>query len=142
MVETVDDLWFIQKLLAEAIQSLKDEKRKYRENFQQGVLIEVPSAVWDLRRLLNEVDFISLGTNDLFQYLFAVDRNNANVYNTYQPENPVTLRMLKSIVDIVKESAKPLSICGEIAADTNFLPLLVGLGFENISVDLHSIPTV
>ena len=142
MIETVDDLWFMQGLLKNAVQSLENEGIKYRKNFQQGILIEVPSSVWNLKRLLGYVDFVSVGTNDLFQYFFAVDRNNANVYRDYQPENPVALQMLKNIVDIAKESDKPLNICGEIASDINFLPLLVGLGFENISIDFHVISVV
>ena len=112
MVETVDDLWFIQTLLEKAKQSLRDENVEYKDDFQQGILLEVPSAVWNLRELLSYVDFVSIGTNDLFQYFFAIDRNNANVYKAYQPENPVALQMLKGIVDIAKELNKSLSICG------------------------------
>ncbi len=142
MIETVDDLWFMQGLLEKAMHSLKNEGIKYKEDFKQGILVEVPSAVWNLRELLNYIDFASLGTNDLFQYFFAVDRNNANVYSAYQPESPVALQMLRDIVDITKELNKPMSICGEIASDINFLPLLVGLGFDNLSIDFHAISAV
>ncbi len=142
MVESIDDLLFVQELLGKAMLSLKNEGIKYRDNFKQGILLEVPSAVWNLKELLIHADFVSLGTNDLFQYFFAVDRNNANVYGSYQIENPVALQMLKSIVDIAKELHKPLNICGEIASDINLLPVLVGLGFDNLSIDLHSIPAV
>jgi len=142
MIETVDDLWFVQGLLNEAIQSLENEGIAYRRDFQQGILVEVPSAVWNLRELLHYVNFASLGTNDLFQYFFAVDRNNANIYRVYQPENPVALRMLKNTVNVARELKKSLNICGEIASDINFLPLLVGLGFEHISIDLNTVYAV
>jgi len=141
MIENVDELLFVQSLLKQAIRSLKDEGMKYKKNFLQGILVEVPSAVWSFRELLRYVDFASVGTNDLLQYFFAVDRNNANVCSSYWPESPVSLRMLKSMVETAKELNKPLSICGEIASDVHFLPLLVGLGFEHISIDFHTIPS-
>jgi phosphoenolpyruvate-protein phosphotransferase len=142
MIESVEDLWLVQDLLKEAINSLQDEGAKYRETFQQGILVEVPSAVWNFRELLNCVDFASVGTNDLIQYFFAVDRNNANVSKTYRPQSPVALRILKDMVDIAQELNKSLSICGEITSDINFLPLLVGLGFDNLSVDFHNVAAI
>lgn len=142
MIESVNELFFVQELLAKAVNSLKEEGVGFKEDFQQGVLIEVPSAVWNFRELLQYVDFANVGTNDLLQYFFAVDRNNANVYKSYQPENPVALQMLKNLVDVAKELNKPLSICGEIASDVNFLPLLIGLGFDALSIDSHAVPTV
>jgi len=142
MIEDIDELLFVQSLLRKAIQSLKVEGLKYRKNFKQGVLIEVPSAVWNFKELLNYVDYASVGTNDLLQYFFAVDRNSANVSKSHLHANPVSLKMLKSLVETSKELLKPLNICGEIASDIHFLPLLVGMGFEHISIDSHSIPSV
>ncbi len=141
MIGNVDELLFVQNLLRQAIRSLKNERMEYNKNFLQGILVEVPSAVWDFKELLRYVDFASVGTNDLLQYFFAVDRNNANVGRSCWPESPVSLRMLKSMVETAKELHKPLSICGEIASDVHFLPLLVGLGFEHISIDFHIIPS-
>lgn len=142
MIENVDELLFVQDLLRKAILSLKEEGIKHNHNFQQGVLVEVPSAVWDFKRLLSFVDFASLGTNDLLQYFFAVDRNNANVTGSYWPENPTSLRMLKGLVETAREMGKSLNICGEIASDVRFLPLLVGLGFKHISIDSHAVSYV
>lgn len=142
MIEDMDELLFVQSLLSEAIQSLKVEGIKYRKNFMQGVLIEVPSAVWNFKELLAHVDFASVGTNDLLQYFFAVDRNNANVSKSILHESPISLKMLKNLIETSKELHKPLNICGEIASDIHFLPLLVGMGFEHISIDFHSIPSV
>ncbi len=137
MIESVDELLFLKKLLFRAEESLKDSGTEYIKNYEQGILIEVPSAVWSFNNLLELVDFASIGTNDLFQYFFAVDRNNANIQHSYQPENPAALRMLKSLVDTAAEAGKPLNICGETASDLHYLPLLVGLGFDNISIDFH-----
>ena len=142
MIETLDDLCFVQGLLQEAIQSLKSDGMEYRSDFQEGVLIEVPSAVWNLRELLNCVDFASVGTNDLFQYLFAVDRNNANVHKVYRPESPVALRVLEQIANTCRELNRSVSICGEIASDISFVPVLIGLGFENLSIEPQALPNV
>jgi phosphoenolpyruvate-protein phosphotransferase len=142
MIENVDEMLFVQSLLKKTMRSLKKDGFKYSRKFHQGVLVEVPSAVWDFKKLLGLADFASLGTNDLLQYFFAVDRNNANVSGSYGPENPTSLRMLKSLVETAKELDKPLNICGEIASDIRYLPLLVGLGIENISIDLHALPSI
>ncbi len=139
MVETLDALLFIRELLQQAIQSLESEGRNYQGRFEQGIMIEVPSAVWEIEELLTQVDFASLGTNDLFQYFFAADRNNANAYASYQPEHPAALRMLSTLMQVAEKVGKPLSICGEIASDSRFVPILVGLGFRDLSVDIHAI---
>jgi phosphoenolpyruvate-protein kinase (PTS system EI component)/YHS domain-containing protein len=142
MIESVDELLFVKGLLQEALESLREERLPHLRTFQQGVLIEVPSAAWNFKELLKYVDFASIGTNDLLQYFFALDRNNANVYRFYQPENPAALRMLKSLIATAKNVHKPLNICGEIASDVRFLPLLIGLGFENLSIDSHTVQDV
>ena len=142
MIETLDGLLFVQDLLNAAIASLKQEGASFNESFQQGILIEVPSAVWNFRTLLGHVDFASIGTNDLLQYFFAVDRNNANVHYAFEPENPGALKMIKYMVDIAKEQEKPLSVCGELASDIAFLPILVGLGVDHISIDTHAVQRV
>ncbi len=142
MIETLDGLLFVQDLLNAAIASLKQDGASFNESFQQGILVEVPSAVWNFRAMLRHVDFASIGTNDLLQYFFAVDRNNANVHYAFEPENPGALKMIKYIVDMAKEQEKPLSVCGELASDIAFLPILVGLGVDHISIDTHAVQRV
>ncbi len=142
MIESVDDLLFVQNLFSEVMASLKREHVEFKQDFKQGVLIEVPSAAWGAEYLFELVDFASVGTNDLLHYSFAVDRNNANIYSIVLPENPFFIRMLKHLVAISKKSGKELNICGEIAADLNFLPVLIGLGFTSISLDPHSLTPV
>ena len=144
MVENVDDLLFLYDLVDFAIDTLRSEKKQFTQDFKRGALIEVPSAVWNFRNLLPHLDFVSIGTNDLLQYFFAVDRNNANVAASYNPEDPGALRMLKYLVETSREFDKQITLCGEIASDPYFLPLLVGLGFEHFSIDpqalLHLYP--
>lgn len=142
MIESTDELFFVQDLTRQAIDSLDNEGLIHKRDFQQGIMIEVPSAAWNCREILEYVDFASLGTNDLFQYFFAVDRNNSNAYRSYQPENHTAIRMLKFLVETSRQLNKPLSICGEIASNKRFLPLLIGMGFEDISIDVHNVDEI
>ncbi|MCH7516429.1 MAG: phosphoenolpyruvate--protein phosphotransferase, partial [Bacteroidetes bacterium] len=92
------------------------------------------------REFADAVDFLSIGTNDLIQYLMAVDRGNDLVADLYQEFSPVVLRTIKKIVDDAKIADKPVSLCGEMAADTLAMPLLVGLGLESLSISPATIP--
>jgi phosphoenolpyruvate-protein phosphotransferase len=139
MVENVDDLLYLFDLIEFAIKTLRSEKKQFTQVFKRGALIEVPSAVWNFQNLLPTLDFVSIGTNDLLQYFFAVDRNNANVEDSYRPQDPGALRMLKYLVDTSRECGKPITLCGEIASDPYLLPVLIGLGFENFSIDPHAL---
>jgi len=140
MIETVDSLTFVQGLVRDAVAALKREGLAVPERYEEGFLIEVPSAVWDYSALLERVDYTSLGTNDLLQYFFAADRNNPNISSFYVPEHPAVLRMLHWIVARNAAANKPLSICGELASDRAYLPLLVGLGVRDLSVAPNRIP--
>jgi phosphoenolpyruvate-protein kinase (PTS system EI component)/YHS domain-containing protein len=142
MIATPEDLQFIERLLAEAIRSLRARGQAYQDRFQQGIMIEVPSAAWNVGEMLETVDFASVGTNDLLQYFFAVGRDDVNLSQSLRAQDPVALRMLKRLVDAAAFAGKPLSICGEIASDPQLLPLLIGLGFKDLSVDIRSLPQV
>ncbi|MEW8009186.1 MAG: putative PEP-binding protein, partial [Candidatus Thiodiazotropha endolucinida] len=115
-------------------QSMTEQGLAFQRDFLQGVLIETPSAAWSFGRLLQAVDFVSIGTNDFVQYLFAVERNSANVADLYQPEHPIVLQIIGSLAAESAAAGKPLSICGEIAVDPSLLPVLVGLGVTDLSV--------
>jgi phosphotransferase system enzyme I (PtsI) len=105
-----------------------------------GIMIEVPSAAVMAKDFSKEVDFVSIGTNDLVQYLMAVDRGNDLVSNLYQEFSPVVINTLKHIIDETKKSRKPVSLCGEMAADTLAMPLLLGLGLDSLSMSPSTIP--
>jgi phosphoenolpyruvate-protein kinase (PTS system EI component)/YHS domain-containing protein len=142
MLETLDQWRFMQQLVSQAQGSLRTEGLEYQEDYRQGVLIETPSAVWSFDEFLDVVDFASVGTNDLVQYFFAVDRDTANVADFYQPEHPVMLQVLQSLAARARQFGKPLSICGEIAADPQLVLLLIGLGIEDISVNPSQVPVL
>lgn len=142
MVASLEDLAFLNRLLAEVIRSLEARGETYQRNFQQGIMIEVPSAAWNCAELLDAVDFASVGTNDLLQYFFAVNRDDIDATQGYRVQNPVALQMLKYIVDCAGKAGKPLSLCGEIASDPQLVPLLIGLGFHDLSVDVHFVSQI
>ncbi len=107
---------------------------------QHGVLFEVPSACLEVREIFSEADFGSIGTNDLLQYLFAVDRGNNLVACDYRPDHDIFWNLLKKIADAAKEFNRPLSICGELGGDPDYIPKLIELGIEMVSVNTYSIP--
>ena len=106
-------------------------------------MIETPAAAICTDHILNEVDYISIGTNDLIQYLLAVDRVNDNVAHLYQPFHPSVLRSLKNIMHSAEKTGKKVSICGELGGDPMATMLLLGLGkIDALSMEPHSIPKV
>ncbi|MCU0415154.1 MAG: phosphoenolpyruvate--protein phosphotransferase [Ignavibacteriaceae bacterium] len=134
MVSTLKEIRESKKIIEECKKELRSEKIKFDNDIQIGIMIEVPSAAVMARDFSREVDFVSIGTNDLVQYLMAVDRGNDLVSALYQEFSPVVINTLKHIIDETKKSKKPVSLCGEMAADTLAMPLLVGLGFDSLSM--------
>jgi len=107
-----------------------------------GVMIEVPSAVYQVRGLARHIDFVSIGTNDLTQYLLAVDRNNPNVARLYDSLNPAMLRALRTVVRVARRYGKPVSVCGEMAGDPAAMILLLGMGIDTFSMSAGSLPRI
>jgi len=107
-----------------------------------GVMFEVPSACLQAREIFEEVDFASVGSNDLVQYLFAVDRNNDAVAEDYTPDRPVFWRLLEDLARAAAEAGRPLSICGEMAADPAYTSRLLELGIQTVSVSARHVPVV
>ncbi len=104
------------------------------ESAKLGVMIEVPSAAWDIDNIAQETDFISIGTNDLIQYIMAVDRNNARVAGLYQPSNPAVLKVIHKVIQAGRVANKKVSICGEMAGNFNYTQLLLGMGLRRFSM--------
>jgi phosphotransferase system enzyme I (PtsI) len=107
-----------------------------------GVMIEVPSAAISADLLAREVDFFSIGTNDLIQYAIAVDRVNERIAHLYEPTHPAVVRLLKMIADAAHGNSLWVGVCGEMAADVALIPLLLGLGMDELSVGAASVPRV
>jgi len=107
-----------------------------------GVMLEVPSACFQAQEILAKADFASIGSNDLTQYFFAVDRNNELVASDFNPDQPVFWDLLKSLVKAAQRCGRPLTLCGELAADPKFVPRLIAIGINSVSVSPRAISTV
>jgi phosphotransferase system enzyme I (PtsI) len=134
MVSTLDEIWETKKIIEECKKELRKEKINFDPEIKVGIMVEVPSTAVMSKDFASEVDFFSIGTNDLIQYLMAVDRGNDLVADLYQEFSPVVLRTIHHIVQGAKEFDTPVSLCGEMAADTLAIPILVGLGLDSISM--------
>jgi phosphotransferase system enzyme I (PtsI) len=134
MVSIADEIKEVKKFMAACRNELIGEGFSNKIKIKLGIMVEVPSAIVMLDAMLGLVDFISIGTNDLIQYLMAVDRINQDVANIYQANHPAVLRMIRLAVEAAHKKGKPVSLCGEMASETNSIPLLLGMGIDNLSV--------
>ena len=127
---------------------IQSEKRKLARkkieagNPPLGVMIEVPAAVWQAAEIAEEVEFINLGTNDLVQYLLAVDRDNEAAADYFRTLHPAVLRAVKTVLEAGEKMRKPVIVCGEMAASPVYAPILIGLGARNLSMNPNSMPRV
>jgi phosphotransferase system enzyme I (PtsI) len=140
MVSTIGEIRKSKELIEECKRELKHEKISFDKNIKIGVMIEVPSAAVMAKEFSLEVDFLSIGTNDLIQYLMAVDRGNDLVSYLYREFSPAVVRTLAHIITEGKKAGKSVSLCGEMAADTLAIPLLIGLGLDSLSLSPATIP--
>ena len=115
---------------------------EYDEQIKVGMMVEVPSAVMMLDKLLKEVDFISIGTNDLIQYCLAVDRSNKDVANLYRASDPAVLRLINTTLRAARDADVPVNVCGEMSATPKYIPLLLGMGLRSVSVSPSAIPEI
>ena len=141
MVNDLDDVSSIRKIIDECKAELAEEKEKYLD-IPVGVMIETPASVLMLDKIAEKVDYISIGTNDLIQYTLAIDRGNGLVASEYDPTHPAIIRSLNEISMICAEEDVDVSICGEMAGDPIFTLLLIGLGFRKFSMSLMNIPII
>lgn len=138
MISDVSEVDEALRLIGKAYTEVIDEGYKI-EKPQIGVMIEVPSAVYQVRAIAQRVDFLSVGSNDLTQYLLAVDRNNPRVANLYHALHPAVLRALIQVVESCHQEGKHVSICGELAGDPTAILLLIAIGFDSLSMNASSI---
>jgi len=142
MISGLDELRRGKALLEECKSELSALGIPFDGRIQVGIMIEIPSAVMMADLLAPESDFFSIGTNDLIQYTLAIDRSNEQLSEFYQPLHPAVLRSLRRVVDVAHAAGIEACICGEMAGDPLYLPLLMGLGFDELSMGSASIPRV
>lgn len=142
MVSSVEEVRAVKKILARVKQDLKKQKAIPEAPLRLGAMIEVPSAVELIEELAQELEFFSIGTNDLIQYTVAVDRNNEVVQSLYNRLHPAVIRMIGRIIKVARKYRCRVSMCGEMAANTLAIPLLLGLGLHEFSVASSNIPQI
>jgi len=142
MISSVEEVVKAKEVLEEAKAELREEGQPFDEHVKVGIMVEIPSAAVAADLLAPEVDFFSIGTNDLTQYTLAVDRDNEKVREYYNPLHPAVLRLIKRVIDVGNAFGKEVAMCGELAGDDKATEILLGLGLQVFSMTPSSIPRV
>lgn len=142
LISTVLELRQAKMVLADAIEDLEEEGAEFDRNIKVGMMVEVPSAVMMMDHFVEEVDFFSIGTNDLIQYALAVDRSNKDVANLYTASDPSVLRLIDMAVRAANDRGVPISMCGQMSGNPMYTMLLLGMGLRCLSVTPAAIPEV
>jgi len=142
MVSLVEEVRWLKEKMVEFCRELKAEGLAFKDRIETGIMLEVPSVALLADKFAEEVDFFSVGSNDLIQYFLAADRSNPRVRYLNQPLNPALLRLLKKAIDLAHSRGRWVGLCGEMAGDSSLTPVFAGLGFDELSMSSGFIPEV
>jgi phosphoenolpyruvate-protein phosphotransferase (PTS system enzyme I) len=134
MISAIEEIITVKRMIKECAVQLRAEGHPIAERFELGAMIEVPAAAIALPSMIRHLDFVSIGTNDLVQYTLAVDRNNNELGDLYDPLHPAVLRLIAQTIAVCHRSKRPVTLCGEIAGDVNFTAMLIALGLTDFSM--------
>jgi len=140
LVSTLMELRQAKMVLADVMEDLDENDIEYNRSLPVGMMVEVPAAVMMIDHFLEEVDFLSIGTNDLIQYTLAVDRSNRDVVGLYNPSDPAVLKLLSIAIGSAVRKGVPISLCGQMSGSITYMMLLLGLGLRSFSVTPSAIP--
>ncbi len=142
MISNLSELRKVKTLLKKVAEELRANGHEIPSEIKLGIMVEIPSVALLADRFAKEVDFFSIGSNDLVQYTLAVDRTNSKVSHLYQPTNPAVIKLIKHVVEVAEREKIGISLCGEMAGDSRYTTLLLGLGLKELSMNAVLIPTV
>jgi phosphotransferase system enzyme I (PtsP) len=142
MISSIDEFRTACQTVRQAMAELNEENLPHHREPKLGAMIELPAIVEIIDELAREADFLSIGTNDFTQYMLAADRTNKHVSAYYQPYHPSVLRALARIVQRATDNQVPVSVCGEVAHQEDFVPFLIGIGLRRLSVDPQFLPAL
>ena len=142
MITTLEELRYVNQLVEETRRNLRKERIPFGEDVKTGVMIEVPAAAMCIDAILRETDFISIGSNDLIQYLVAADRDNPKVAHLCEPLSPAIFKVLQMVLDACRRTGTPVTICGEMAGQPRSVLVLFGMGLRKFSMSPAFLPTI
>ena len=142
LISSVDDFLSAREIVYECMDQLDQQGVAFNRDTRLGVMMELPSAVEVVGELAAEADFLSIGSNDLVQYMLAVDRTNEQVSDLYKSHHPAILRAIHRIVAAAQDAGKPVSICGDLVTEVRLLPFLLGIGLRTFSIDIGNAPSL
>jgi phosphotransferase system enzyme I (PtsI) len=142
MISAHEELIEAKAIVEETKKDLDQAGERYNRDIKVGIMVEVPSIAWTADLVAKDVDFMSVGTNDLIQYMLAVDRTNERVAHLYSPSHPAVVRTIKHVIDAGKANNVPVAMCGEMSSEVEYTVLLIGLGLTEFSVNPAAVPEI
>ena len=139
MISSIEELRKTKKLVEECKKELEEKNIKFKENIKLGIMIEIPSTAIMAEKFAKECDFFSIGTNDLIQYTVAVERGNEKIANLYSQYHPAVIKLIKMAIDGAHKEGIFCGMCGEVASDSKMIPLLIGMGLDEFSMNSNKI---